>query len=178
MDSHMRKTFSLLPILLIIIVFIGLFALFSGRFLDTGEVSKTYATYSDIPNDDGIHTWLPDFFPTQAKDIGASTIVEHDYLQVTFRLEKNAASEFDKTFTVQMSDAGIKFLQNEWITQGWCKLAKVPEEGDDEHFYLIGKATGKAGYIYVLTLISPSRYGDSDKETRENMARYCVLKNR
>jgi len=97
---------------------------------------------------------------------------------VTFRLEKNAASEFDKTFTVQMSDAGIKFLQNEWITHGWCKLAKVPEEGDDEHFYLIGKATGKAGYIYVLTLISPSRYGDSDGETQENMARYCVLKNR
>ena len=79
MDSQMRKTFSLLPILLIIIVFISLLVLFAGRFRDTGEVSKTYATYSDIPNDDGIHTWLPDFFPTQAKDIGASTIVEHDY---------------------------------------------------------------------------------------------------
>lgn len=150
MDSQMRKTFSLLPILLIIIVLL-VFLFYSQAVLGIPARSVKHMRLIQIYPMMMVFILGYRIFSDAGQRYRCFNHCRARLFAGDLPFRKNAASEFDKTFTVQMSDAGIKFLQNEWITHGWCKLAKVPEEGDDEHFYLIGKATGKLDtYMYSL----------------------------
>ncbi|HFO9500514.1 TPA: hypothetical protein ACHK5P_002828, partial [Escherichia coli] len=47
-------------------------------------VSKHYINYMAIPENDGVFTWLPDFFSHVAVDISIYTNVEDDYFFLIF----------------------------------------------------------------------------------------------
>ncbi|WP_272456205.1 hypothetical protein, partial [Escherichia coli] len=51
---------------------------------DESLVSKHYINYMAIPENDGVFTWLPDFFPHVAVDISIYTNVEDDYFFLIF----------------------------------------------------------------------------------------------
>ncbi|EJK7273812.1 hypothetical protein NLR92_003676 [Escherichia coli] len=51
---------------------------------DESLVSKHYINHMAIPENDGVFTWLPDFFPHVAVDISIYTNVEDDYFFLIF----------------------------------------------------------------------------------------------
>ncbi|EEC7723675.1 hypothetical protein D6Z47_RS14755, partial [Shigella dysenteriae] len=94
-----------------------------------------------IPENDGVFTWLPDFFPHVAVDISISTNVEDDYFFSYFSLTIDDGGRFKKTLTVRAREQVAKIVSaNDPDTKKvWCKYGKIPGQGDSVNLFLLVK---------------------------------------
>ncbi|HIA8820177.1 TPA: hypothetical protein ACWSLP_004113 [Escherichia coli] len=66
------------------IIIIVVLCVITYLYLYKDESLKHYINYMAIPENDGVFTWLPDFFPHVAVDISIYTNVEDDYFFLIF----------------------------------------------------------------------------------------------
>lgn len=57
-----------------------------------------------------MYSWLPDFFPTNSKDITIFTDVESDSFYSDFNLDEKSSKIFDDTFTTKASLYAIEYI--------------------------------------------------------------------
>ncbi|EHO9823737.1 hypothetical protein KNN09_004130, partial [Shigella flexneri] len=108
---------------------------------DESLVSKHYINYMAIPENDGVFTWLPDFFSHVAVDISIYTNVEDDYFFSYFSLTNDDGGRFKKTLTVRAREQVAKIVsKNDPDTKKvWCKYGKIPGQGDGVNLFLLVK---------------------------------------
>ncbi|WP_147365245.1 hypothetical protein [Buttiauxella izardii] len=100
----LKKKISLLLLILFVILFFFCFK-------PTGHTVLKYKTYSEIPESDGIHTWLPDFFPNQSKNISFTANIEDDRFLVMFSLNDADAPDFEKKLITPASVKGEEYIK-------------------------------------------------------------------
>ncbi|AAG54855.1 hypothetical protein ACNCRD_002085 [Escherichia coli] len=81
-SSNLSKMIIFIIAIIIIVVLCVITYLYLYK--DESLVSKHYINYMAIPENDGVFTWLPDFFPHVAVDISIYTNVEDDYFFLIF----------------------------------------------------------------------------------------------
>ncbi|EIG8070060.1 hypothetical protein HAX34_31935, partial [Escherichia coli] len=98
-SSNLSKMIIFIFAIIIIVVLCVITYLYLYK--DESLVSKHYINYMAIPENDGVFTWLPDFFPHVAVDISIYTNVEDDYFFSYFSLTNDDGGRFKKTLTVR-----------------------------------------------------------------------------
>ncbi|EFH3077684.1 hypothetical protein GKF59_12545 [Escherichia coli] len=81
-SSNLSKMIIFIFAIIIIVVLCVITYLYLYK--DESLVSKYYINYMAIPENDGVFTWLPDFFSHVAVDISIYTNVEDDYFFLIF----------------------------------------------------------------------------------------------
>lgn len=107
-----------------------------------------YNLFKDIPKNPGVYSWLPDFFPTTARNIIIFTDVDSDSFYSDFNLDEKSSKIFDDIFTVKASSYGVDYLSKSDIISAWCK------EGDfidDENKNLYNS-------LYLIAKLSKNKY--------------------
>lgn len=165
----------LLPVcyfLILLAIFSYLTLIVSGV-LDNGTTNSYFATRSEIPEDDGVNSWLPLFFPVEAEDINYFINVEAHFFYVSFDLEKNEGEKFRKELITKATTEGLGFIHAKYTKadRAWCKLDVIPEQGPEKHIFIIGK--NKENDTYYMGSISDKREL-SNTNLYESWAKYCA----
>lgn len=116
---------------------------------DDDIIRNHYSNYMDIPENDGVHTWLPDFFPSTAKNISIYTNIEGNYFYSYFYLIGDDDVEFRKSLAI-MATQRIKDMlskNDNSIKNVWCKYGEISGEGSRKNLYFIGEIN--AGHYYI-----------------------------
>ncbi|EEQ9217630.1 hypothetical protein PTS62_003907 [Escherichia coli] len=138
-SSNLSKMIIFIFAIIIIVVLCVITYLYLYK--DESLVSKYYINYMAIPENDGVFTWLPDFFPHVAVDISIYTNVEDDYFFSYFSLTNDDGGRFKKTLTVRAREQVAKIVsKNDPDTKKvWCKYGKIPGQGDGVNLFLLVK---------------------------------------
>ena len=132
---------------LVIISIIGLTLLFFHLVTTSIEVNESkFDSYYSIPEDSGVMTWLPDFFPKEAKNIHLYSNIDLNKFGVEFHLYGTANGEFSKKLTNKSSLRGITLIkkENSLVEDAWCFL-----EEKSKVLYLIGMYKVEGTYFIM-----------------------------
>lgn len=166
--------FKMRKFIFLILIFIVLLLIF---FANNNRVGMTkYDLYSEITKSDGIHTWLPDFFPKSARNIAFKANVEDDYFLITFSLNENDALDFEKQFFISTSERGDEYIKEEepHTIKRWCKSGRVPEQGSEQSLYFTAKLSG-SDYVYLITGFPYKKHSPYFEQTPMLLNIYCDL---
>lgn len=154
-------------------IFCGFIILFLSGVLDNGTTNSYFAKRSEIPEGDGVNSWLPLFFPLEAEDIHYIINVEAHFFYVSFDLEKNESEKFRKELITKATTEGLGFIHGKYTKadRAWCKLDVIPEQGPERHIFIIG--SNKENDTYYMGEISDKREL-SNTNLSESWARYCA----
>lgn len=155
------------------VFFCGFIILFVSGVLDNGTTNSYFAKRSEIPENDGVNSWLPLFFPVEAEDINYFINVEAHFFYVSFDLEKNEGEKFRKELITKATTEGLGFIQAKYTKadRAWCKLDVIPEQGPEKHIFIIGK--NKENDTYYMGSISDKKEL-SNTNISESWAKYCA----
>ncbi|MTH46336.1 YbbD family protein [Intestinirhabdus alba] len=126
-------------------------------------VEKRYQAFSDIPQQDSVRSWLPDFFPETAVDITFVSNLDMNTFHACF--SQPAADKNDLLKTASRATAeGLAWLnqQNVNIVRAACFRSEYNKWGE-----------ARVGYYIVGKLLADNRYyiGSMGDEQAE---RYCT----
>ncbi|HDR2162654.1 TPA: hypothetical protein QCG56_005000 [Enterobacter cancerogenus] len=152
---------------LLTLIFITILAsiawIFFHLFTASIEVNESkYDSYYTIPEGAGIKTWLPAFFPMEAKNIHFYSNIDLNKFGVEFYLDESSNKQFSKILTNKSSLTGMAYIkkENNMIDEAWCIL------GDNNRIiYLIGRDKTKKTY-YIM---NATRYRGLEKNNQEKI---------
>lgn len=150
-------------------IFLSLVLLFTKDIYINNNISK-YNHFNKIPKSAGIYSWLPDFFPTDSRDITIFTDVETDSFNSDFSLDEKSSKIFDDTFIMKASLYAIEYIDKSNVINAWCKKGdSIDDENRDSYnsLYLVAKLPGNKYYILLV------KGGENTGELKEEEYRYC-----
>lgn len=130
-----------------------------------------YKYFDEIPKSAGVYSWLPDFFPTNSKDITIFTDVESDSFYSDFNLDEKSSKIFDDTFTTKASLYAIEYINKSNVINVWYKKGdSIDGENRDSYnsLYLVAKLPENKYHILLV------KRGENTGELKEEEYRYCV----
>lgn len=134
----------IITIFLVVIVMSMSWWVFFGN---SDTIDLRFDNYIDIPENNGVNTWLPPFFPKTAKNIDFHSNMDINFFYVTFELGGHQSELFQARFSEKTSLNGYEYINKiSEIDKSWCSS----ESQDDEKsstLYLIGKLKNNGGYI-------------------------------
>lgn len=113
----------------------------------------SYNEFHDIPQEAGVYSWIPDFFPTDARDITIFTDVESDSFYSEFYLTGVPSKNFEDTLTLRASSQGVDYLNQDDIVSAWCKEGDSIDSQNKDHFnslYLVSKRSENKYHILLM----------------------------
>lgn len=127
---------------------------------DGDVVKREFSTFDLIPKDDGVNSWLPDFFPKSAKDIKFVSNLDSNEFYIYFSLPQTDALNFNSTLTKVDAQDGTTLLKNldknANIDNTWCKLGS--NQGAKKEVFVMGEVLGEKNR-YLLTDLASSAKG-------------------
>lgn len=151
-------------------VFLSLVLFFIKDIYIKNNISE-YEYFNEIPKSAGIYSWLPDFFPTDSRDITIFTDVESDSFYSDFILDEKSSKIFDDAFTMKASLYAIKYINKSNVINAWCKEGdSINDENRNSYnsLYLVAKLPGSKYHILLV------KRGENTGELKEEEYRYCT----
>lgn len=158
----------------ILILTISMVLITGSLLSSTDLVRKKFDAYADIPINDGVHTWLPNFFPSQAKKIDFTSNLDTNIFYVTFYLDKGDAIIFERDLHLTSSEKAKDSIAqyNVKVDRAWCKLGFVLGQGEQEDIYLIGRIDNEENK-YLLENIYYNREEGREEQIQKAVVEYC-----
>jgi len=134
-----------------------------------------FDSYFVIPDSSGVLTWLPSFFPHDARKIIFYSNVDLNYFSIKFSLSDSAAKFFNKSLTLKASVSGSKMVKvgDILVDRVWC-LSEGTESNNDEILYLIGKYKNENTYYMVKATRFYSFESDFSEKVRMVKSELCL----
>lgn len=138
---------------IIFLFFCSVIAYYIKNSIEVNEMK--FKDYSSIPDDSGVKTWLPAFFPKNSKNINFHSNLDLNKFSVIFSVDNNHNKSFNSELVDLASLDGKKCIikEDKLVNNVWCK-AEINNNGD-EILYLIGNY--KNSNDYYLTNITRCR---------------------
>lgn len=114
-----------------------------------------FKDYPSIPDNSGVKTWLPSFFPKKSNNIYFHSNLDFNKFGVKFFLDNDNSHHFNSELVNSASTDGEEYIKKEdgLVDKVWCKT-EINMDGD-EILYLIGNY--KDSNIYYLTNVTRCR---------------------
>ncbi|GKX54002.1 hypothetical protein SOASR030_01140 [Leminorella grimontii] len=160
-----------------VVILATVFYVFIKSFTDAIEVNEfKYDSYLSIPEDSGVKTWLPDFFPKNAKDIDFYSNVDLNTFGVTFSLDDDESKNFEAQLVYSASSEGESRIKKEddLVSQVWCRRGMYL--GESGGIYLIGKYRGMNRYYLINATRHRSFESNYDERIGEIEKTFCILR--
>lgn len=159
----------------IIVLVVSLIIYMVAQSINSNKDIITFDDYFFIPDNSGVLTWLPDFFPHDARRIMFYSNVELNYFTIKFSLSDSAAKIFSKSLIMKASVSGSKMVKMDdiLVDRVWC-LSEGTESNNDEILYLIGKYKNKNTYYMVKATRFYSFESDFSEKVRMVKSELCL----
>lgn len=122
-----------------------------------------FENYSSIPDNSGVKTWLPMFFPKKSENIEFYSNLDLNKFGVKFSLNDSNNQTFKRKLIHYASLDGETYIKKEdkLVNKTWCKIEKNTD--GRESLYLIGNYKDDNTY-YLINVTGHSGREDKFKE--------------
>lgn len=151
----------------VIIVTSSLIGFVVKNTLTSIEVNEMkFENYFSIPDDSGVKTWLPMFFPKKSKNIEFYSNLDLNKFGVKFSLDDSNNKVFKRELIHFASLDGEVYIKKEdkLVNKVWCKIEKNTD--GSESLYLIGNYKDDNSYY----LINVTRHSGCEDEFKEKLS--------